>query len=206
MKFVSKEKIKSLLFPISFRNSYEGKWWHRLALVLIGGTTVLIFILGIVIWTDSYGSPISFYKELQGFSFETNYKELRGKDYSCYYIPKTGYYGGEVYCGANEIYDKEDLFKKYTAQNIAPQYEIVRSEIITKVREGKIKTDNEIWSSILSNNSEGAQIRAKFKNIPMYFFHDVYLIPLATLGWFIFWASIIYRAILYVIFGNKKNS
>lgn len=202
MNLVLKEKLKNLLFPFSFKKNYEGKWWHRLALVLTFGTTGLIFILGVVVWFNTYGSPISTYQELQGFSFETNYKDLHGKEVSCYYVNESDYYSGGIFCrdGNHQVYDDKDFLKKYFASN-SPKYEKIRSEIIQKYKDGELKSFNDILPLVLNDNTE---VYAKYKTIFNFFFYNLYLIPLIAFGWYIFWTTLVYRAVLYIIFGTKN--
>ena len=60
----------------------ENKWWHRLFVVFLFGSGVIVFILSIFLTVDSNNHDWITYNPAV-FSFEQNYNEAGGKEIFC---------------------------------------------------------------------------------------------------------------------------
>lgn len=220
---------KILNFLLVRRPEIKNKWWDRLFKVLLIGTSIILFIgvLGGTIlernqWTN-YGNPYI-------FSLEKNYKEFDGREFTCntstndidindkqhLWIMKCDgaqisyedsvRYEGLERVAATKIY-KELGLDKYSWDNCVGNTFGDRSDCIKEMIAAE-KTDPAY------PNYQNA-----IKNMPLHIkmtrnilfgsiFTDVakwILIPIiSVLLWIIFWNSIIYKSVLYIVFGKNN--
>lgn len=225
-------KIKAKILGILLVNRLEthNKWWHRLFGVVLGGSSiiVLIFALSLVI-NDSKLNWVTY--DPTAFSLEQNYQQAVGKEFSCkhdldfYSYPiKTiikcdgvelsssdAKHYGELYDSADKDLRMQYGLDKYSDScGTANQQSPLSQEQISCIRTSISNEQADSSYSRYENDLQKLPLKLKVaRNIHMGFiWGDIaswVIIPiLSVLVWVIFWNSIIYRSILYVIFGNKK--
>ncbi|OGY99514.1 MAG: hypothetical protein A2945_01500 [Candidatus Liptonbacteria bacterium RIFCSPLOWO2_01_FULL_52_25] len=176
---------KIINFFIPSLGGVKIQWWHRLCDVLICGSTLLIIIFG----TVALSTAIFSYSEWRNytfaaFSFEPGYESAAGQEVGC-----DG--SGRLFrnCGGITVYvgDKiptEDQFKK-----------------AINTMEAQGKEPHEIQGWLDSFKTFTAKMVTKFDYAKM--FGSILVGLFVVIGWFIFWESIIYRTLIYVVYGKK---
>jgi hypothetical protein len=135
--------LKNLL--IVSRSELQGKWWHRLANVLIYGSTFIFFVFSITF----------IFINLPVYTFNPNITSRI--QFECRLI-----------------------YPVNTVPSWAVQQILAKGTPVAVLPKTPVK--------ICYNFS---------------YLNVVYII-LLTLGWFILWESILYRATIYIIYGSKK--
>lgn len=184
------------------RPGLEHRWWHRLAKVLIYGTTGLVFVLifFIIIFSTSYSSKTYTY------SFQPSYVSTRGEEYPCSFSSlNIGFVNYPVVnCKGIDTSSKlVNLLEQYQ-----PNTNI--TDAIAGLRAcdhgGEcLSTDAEVVSALANNNSlVGIKVK-ELTTIDYLRLSRDFISCLLIVGlWFIFLESIIYRAIVYVIYGKRN--
>lgn len=219
----------------------ENKWWHRLARVVIYGSTIVVSVFAVIIFL--YNSETWKKYSYNAFSFEDNYSIAKGVEVDC----TTQVKPFNAYCNGDAL-DTSDLVKKYnsmvrkhlssnTIDQICPTVidmerpepggrrltpkdiscitiqgnfvpisaedfyvesggETIYDPHLTDDQAGYL---NGIWGKLLFLKAK----RTIHIVYPVFFKNLSYLL-LAVTGWFIFWESIVYKTLLYIIFGKKK--
>ncbi len=211
-------KILKLLVP--GRKDLSGRWWHRLVNVLIYGTTILVLIVAGVILVSSSWSWLNY--SYPAFSFETAYETTSGKVVNCRVRNIDIPIEAEASCGGNKI-STSDFIARYNkvirdqfGSQLSTDCGFIRNAdgllaqaAIKCMREkadlAPINTDyieghRGDWLKIYSTTAK--------ENVSIVwgeFFKVFGLSLLMVVGWFIFWMSIIYRAVLYIVFGKQKK-
>jgi len=75
--------VKKLLNILLVRRTEtENKWWHRLFIVLLFSSGIVVFILAVFLAVDSYNHTWITYRPV-AFSLEPNYQEVNGNELPC---------------------------------------------------------------------------------------------------------------------------
>ncbi len=185
-----KEKIKKFLIP--WRENLEKKWWHRLLSVIIYGSTICLAILLFI----SLFSSSSWKKTVFTYSFEPNYNMSKGEESICKFNPYDS--SGNIFANifgpireCNGINSSKDFLMKYDKYKF--------NDI------NKDSADKTVYD--MEKSGKLNDIRVKRSTEIMYekLFGKIGLAILLVFAWFIFWESIIYRIILYIIYGKNKT-
>jgi len=219
------KKILNFLFVR--RTETEDKWWHRLFTVLLLGSGAVIFITAMCLNIQSSNHSWISYKPT--FSLEQNYKTVGGKELPCsikmfaFEVTHT-----EPLRNSDGIKCDGIIISDFDSRRFAKLYH----EEYDRLRTGfgldkynftncqSIKDVACVDKEISDMNSDPAsqKFNEALKNIARIkvernfdyglMLNDFYLwviIPtLVFVFWIIFWSSVIYRSILYIIFGKKK--
>ena len=225
---------KLINFLFVRRPEIENKWWHRLFIVFLVGSGIIVFIITVSFtvinfypkWVMHGDDPLS-------FSLESNYEKINGKELPCnvdlsaFHISSTepNINGWGVKCeGVNlSEFDSKRYAKLYSTahKNLRTQYGFDKysDDSICAINDRACQL-NIIWKGFDLEKADPSynkfQIEEKnltrikvsavanFWNILL----DIMLlmvVPAIVLTlWILFWDSIIYRSILYIIYGNKK--
>ena len=218
----------------------ENKWWHRLFVVFLFGSGIIVFILSIFLTVDSNNHNWITYNPAV-FSFEQNYNEAGGKEifctkglFSCTGIDlskqdESRYW--TLYQTAVTNLQKQFGMDKYDVNNCphtsseTPMF-LAFDRISGKTTSTQIASTqlvncvNKVMNDMESNPAYSAyQTSVKnLDNSPSFkitkniqygaIIGDVVswvIIPIiVVLIWILFWSSIVYRSVLYIVFGNKK--
>ena len=207
---------KILKFLFVRRQETENKWWHRLALVLIYGSTIVVAIF-FAILLISEESEYWVSESYTAYSFEQGYEAADGKEMDCKFSVFESR-GGRLSplslfrCG--DLDSDTDFLEKYTkARGTYNQLEELRlpkssSGLYIPVadRQGK-KTDSEIMVELIqSGELDNVKVKRATSFEYVSFFGNWSLYLLIVLGWLIFWESIVYRTILFIAYGRNHKS
>lgn len=220
---------KILNFLLVRRPEVENKWWDRLFKVLLFGSSILLFIavLGGIVsekrqWI-TYESPYM-------FSLEPNYHEFVGKEFSCESSLNTSNsedveHPVVVKCEdvnisyadsiryeelereeVNKIY-KEFGFDKYSWDDCPVDTTKNRMNCIKeKVAAERADTSYSDYMATVKKIPLNVKV-ARNVHFSVIFVDIIFWLVVSIVSvllWIIFWSSIIYRSILYIIFGKKK--
>ena len=228
------KKILNLL--LVRRPESKDKWWNRLALVLIYGSTVVVGIcFALLIISDLSGNLVD--KTYTAYSFEQNYQTVEGKEVDCNFwvsdfkdLPQTSI----IYCG--DLSSHSEFLDMYTksqgtygnlqeireqrsfsdaatgkTKNSLQGYDRERAKAYVQEKaEGK-KSTEEVDEEILAQLIQGGELDdVKVKRVLSFdyalFFGSLGIYLVIMLGWIIFWESIVYRTILFIIYGRNRKS
>jgi len=156
---------KFLNLLIVHKPELKGRWWHRLANVLIYGSTIVFLVFGFTIL----------------FNF-SNFACLSG----------------------NKLLTKV-LTNAELQENIQT---IENSNASQSVINGTIQSYKDLYQQDSDGTWEMKSLHVCFmtnSHDQVIFVEDVLLSILFTFIWFIFWESIIYKAIIYIIYGKNKR-
>ena len=249
-------KLKNLL--LVRRTELENKWWHRLANVLIFGSTIVVAIFAIALFVSN--SEMWKQYSYPAFNFEDNYSTAKGKEVNCaiHFKPTSvscgEYAGGKgPYEAKYNVVDPSDYTKRYNAvirnkigQNTIDKIcadgralqaerdklgiEGLDQKMVSCIRlasdvapiqigdfPSKLNYQRLTYDEYLTNEQIGfvgslprrlgLGIEAKMTTSIVYsvFLTNILYIILAVIAWVIFWESIIYRTILFIIYGRTKR-
>ncbi len=189
---VNMKKLSNLIFV--HREGLEQKWWHRLAKVLIWGSTAAVLILGFILFYNT--QPKLDTVANQGL----NASELNIDNGN--YIGHTRFvsetnqlvqYGYSNNKSVNKISSVLNKFYSQGAQDI-------KSEAITAgYSDAEVTTIVQEYQTENYPYIKNLEFKMKINSLTSF----LYPILIAV-GWFIFWGSIVYRAIIYIAYGKKK--
>lgn len=207
-------------FLLVRRPETKDKWWHRFVLVLIyGSILVLVIYLAALFVTEEGGDWIN--ESYTAYNFEQGYATAKGKEIDCSVsvfesagrLPTLA--AARFRCG--DIDSNTEFLDRYaqargTTERLQElrglQDEQTRSYIPVAERQ-ETKTDNEIMVELIQSG-ELSDLKVKrtlafdhgafFGGWGLYFL----LVLVLVLSWLVFWESIVYRTILFIIFGKKK--
>ncbi len=186
-------KLSNLIFVR--REGLEQKWWHRLAQVLICASTAVVLVIGLlnvisiskqtypVVYTNEHKLPFSSVKfistaQQQGFSEEDIELWLWIHDLKDLPLNSQYYPSNNTVPLTNEQMEEMVAKMKATPQSVIDQ-QTIQDQLLTNIASSQ-KTNYLINKSFI-------------------------VIILFPIVWFIFWESIFYRAIVYVIYGKRKS-
>ena len=230
---------KLLNFLFVNRQETENKWWHRLFMVFLFGSGILISISSIFLFYNNNHNWITYNPAV--FSFELNYDKAQGEEVHC---------SQNLFsCGSTNL-SKEDEDRYWASHqisvtNLQKQYgmdkydvnscphdssqnlffivadRISKKTIPTRVFPTQlVNCVNKVMSDMESDKAyseyqtslKNLDVNTSFKitkninystiisNIASWIFTPI----ITILIWILFWSSIIYRSLLYIIFGKKK--
>ncbi len=185
--------IKKIFYIfVVYREELPKKWWHRLVNVLIYGSTIIFATLILFIsFSDSYWKKYSY----TSYSFESNYSTAKGKEVDCYFY---GYsrVAPSIDCG--DLHNSTDFLNRYIKA-------ISDSWLITSMRTSM--TDDQLVNSMIRDGDIAKNIKVKRQTTILFreLFKGILITILIILGWLIFWESIIYRSLIYIICGRKTK-
>ena len=194
-KKISKTPLEEKFFNLIIvsRPGLGRRWWHRLANVLICGSTIIILALLIFIFVNSDSSWKKY--DYVAYSFESNYKTINGQEENCSFSAYD-YLSPSIYCG--DIKNSTEFLNKYTlARGTYEKLTLARSD----------KVDDDRLMTALINEGDLKDVKTKKTTTILYDALLKYWLVsvLVIVGWFIFWESIIYRTLIYIILGSKAN-
>lgn len=222
------KKISNLL--LVRRPETKNKWWHRLALVLIYGSTIVITIFFAVrIISDGIENYLSV--SYTAYSFEQGYENATGKEIDCKFSvfdsisdrvpPLTVFRCGDLtlktefldrYAQARGTFEhlqeiRGDQSSTNENRPIKLDFSALEGNYIPVLGRPDFKTDNEIMVELIQSG-ELDNIKVKRERSFDYasFFGDWVIFSLLALGvWLIFWESIVYRTILFIAYGRSNK-
>lgn len=224
---------KLLNFLLVRRPETENKWWHRLFTVLLFGSGILVAVFAISLVVDSYNHTWVTHRPV-AFSLEPNYQQAKGEEFPCNWSFDTTRAANEpiksiIECKGVEIplTDARTYGALYDTarKNLEIQYGLDKYTTATCPKStGETKFSPEQISCIrkVFADEEADPAYPEYQNsinnlahIKVvrdinygYILSDIALwlfIPILVLVlWIVFWSSVIYRSVLYIIFGKKK--
>jgi|CXWL01.1.fsa_nt_gi hypothetical protein len=212
---------KLLKILIVTRHGLSERWWHRLANVLIFGSTILVFLITLALPLDEYRSWSK--KYLDVYNFEPEYNSHIGEVVKCNVRGKLTKEDSSIYCNGEEV-DKYPIIKKYNKiirdiMGINGCYGFQPSPDCTRLKLDTIPinpTESEKFESLdreqliqlakKTSNFKNLEVKRASKYIHFEIFGYFIFAALLAFGWFVFWQSIIYRALVYVVLGSHFKS
>ncbi|PJA08456.1 hypothetical protein COX69_02330 [Candidatus Falkowbacteria bacterium CG_4_10_14_0_2_um_filter_48_10] len=204
------KKLLKLLFVR--RQETKDKWWHRLALVLIYGSTIVgAIFLGSLLVTEEAGNWVT--KSYTAYSFEEGYETAQGKEMDCKFSVLELSRSPVSFFRCGDFSDTTEFLEKYSrARGTYAQLEELRlprsgSGLYLPVaeRQGK-KTDEQIMVQLIQDGElDNIKVKqtASFDYVSFFGNWGIYL--LIVLGWLVFWESIVYRTLLFIVYGKKND-
>lgn len=225
--------MKKLLNVLLVRRpETENKWWHRLFTVLLFGSGILVSVSAIFLSVDSYNHTWITHHPV-AFSLEPNYQQASGKEFPCDWsfdttraanepiksiieckgvdIPLTDARTyGTLYDTAEKNLETQYGLDKYTADCPKSNGESKLSpEQISCIR--NVFTDEQAdpaYPKYQDSLKDLARIKVAqdinfgyiLSDIALWLFISILVLAL----WIVFWSSVIYRSVLYIVFGKKK--
>ena len=192
---------------IVHRNDLTGKWWHRLKNILIYGTSIAL--IGYFCY-DMYKSSWVEY-DYPAYSFEPNYSSTKGKVINCSFMVKERNMDPVIDCGdynhdfsfleASLAGDDLRFLKRYFSAKISKKGSYQSYKLLQR-----FQTDKEILK-VLINTGALDNIKAKETKTILYAAILNFIIEsfLLVVVWFFFWEAVVYRAIIYIIYGKTKS-
>lgn len=223
--FIKNNLIKIFLVR---RPETENKWWHRLFNVLLFGSGVIVFILTILLNIGTNNESWISYEPI-AFSLEPKYDQSTGKIIPCETTMDSTYLGKPVFVmqckGVTLSYQEakryEDLFsseqtrllKKYGLDKYNQDISWIESDADERISWLKKSINDRKNDPAYPEYIKALDNLAKVKVSASINFGNIgndilywLIIPIITLiSWIIFWSSIIYRSILYIVFGKKNK-
>ena len=182
-------KKLSRLFVVR-RAGLRGKWFHRISIVLISGSTVLLVYIAVVLVVhDTYWHRYSY-----AYSFEPGYREAVGEEIECVFYRFPGE-GRSVYCG--DIADSTEFLNRYMkGQGTLEQ--------LRQLRERRGSSDEVILVDLINEGgANNIQTKRRTHVVWTKLLQEVLLVGLIVLAWVLFWVSIVYRGAVYILYRRK---
>lgn len=196
------------------RDEIQDKWWHRLVNVLIYVSTgVVIVIAATTLFPDKFFWEKYSYTT---FSFEPNYSESNGRSIYCEYHDYPDNY---FMCGDHSLPDIIKRFNKVMRDKYGAGIEC------TKLKQETVGTSAWEWQSVMceAENSDVYPVHIQgHENETKDFYGNTSVkairiidwgillnyagvVSSIALAWFIFWESIVYRILLYIVYGRVRK-
>lgn len=212
------KKLLKLIFVR--RQETKDKWWHRLALVLIYGSTIVgAIFLGILLVTEESDNWAKY--SYTAYSFEEGYPTAKGKEIDCKFpvtslgdlplisIFHCGDFSSdseflERYSRARDTYDRLQGLREEKAPSLSFSKRKLQYSELSSIQKNRI--DDGIMVELIQSGEMGD---VKVKRVMSFeyatFLGNWGLYLVGLLGWFVFWESIVYRTLLYVVFGRQNK-
>ena len=176
-----KSKLLHLLIP-----ALKGRqrWWHRLFDILIYASTLIILLGSLLAFLLDDSWKIFTYT---AYSFEENYSAAEGKEVDCSF----SYSFSSIRCG--DIKNSTEFMETYTKARGT-------YDILVGTRNDGYTDDDAIR---FVKNIEDVKVKKVTSLVYPRLLMLLAIIIGATLGWFIFWKTIIYRIVLYIVYGKN---
>jgi hypothetical protein len=227
------ETIMKKLFNLVLvsKDGLSKKWWHRLAQVLIYGTTIVVFFVSVFAVFITLRDPSNWETYiLTKYNFENGFDKAQGETVDCniHVSQNTNSWlefdekMNDLNCGklnvnVAEFVDRYNSatknafgvslepcpFNKDAFGRLTP--ETLKCMDLTGLRLTIINPQDLSGDNLKKYQDYFVDIKAKLLlKINYGLFIEFPLLALAyVFGWFVFWESIIYRTIVYIIFGKK---
>jgi hypothetical protein len=230
-----KEKIEKNTFNlfnrlVFTREEIKNKWWHRLFTVFLFGSSIIVFIISVsgTIELASYyelNDKVVTYHPVK-FSLEPGYQEAVGKEFPCEENYETTTW--QMKCEGVTIPEANakhyyNLYK-IEMNNLLIKYGLDKYDITSCLNEENGFTSrekacvNEVMEARQSDSNYASYVGALknvdyvkaardihgwviFRSIALFVFAPI----LITMLWILLLSFVLYRLILYVIFGNKNE-
>lgn len=218
-----KKLLKLLLVR---RPETKDKWWHRLALVLIYGSTIVgaIFLATLLISEEGeYWVSESY----TAYSFEQGYATADGKEIDCKFtasnlgdLPPISIFNCgdlssdseflERYSRARGTYDRlqevrEEKSPSLNLRALGGGTRKVEYDNLSSTQKNKVN-DKIMVELIQSGELDDIKVKRDLSFDYASFFGGWGIYVLLILAWLIFWESIVYRTILFIVYGKKTNN
>ncbi len=242
-------KLSNLIFVR--REGLEQKWWHRLAQVLIWGSTIVIAVFTFLLFF--VGNSFVHYS-YSAYNFQPNFATAKGKIESCTFekggdpevfnstktarvlynpnSPTNGFnpiqFGATpVFTNDGDFYSPEIIcgdvnFQAYDSNE--NNYPSIKEFLYSYAQYNENSQEHELLFNSSGQDEmlipvdlnivmNGGIDRGDFSNIQTkrvtHFLLRKFIVSILEfvgiiLGWFILWESIIYRTIIYIIYGKSK--
>lgn len=197
------------------RPEAKNKWWHRLALVIIYGSTILLAVFLATVLISEEGDRWASYS-YTAYSFEKEYPTAKGSEVDCKFsatslgnLPPVSIF----HCGDLSS-DSEFLDKYSRARGTYEELQQMRKEInanyATQGLSGLLNRANATDDQIMTRLIQGDELdNVKVKRTLSVNFASLLenwgLFTLLVLGWVIVWESIVYRTLLFIAYGKKND-
>jgi len=177
----------------SEKEELNKRWWHRLVKVSVITSSILILIFGFVIFWESwkeYDFVYSFQPDYE------DYKNIEGIVKRCEFDTHGGLFFTLV-CGEFS-WDEESFLDLYASYS--------ELEEVVKKAKNEGYSSEEILIS-LNENEKLNDIKSKRIEKRNYLgcMRNIFIVLGVALGWFVILWFVIYRIVLYIIFGEKKQ-
>lgn len=201
----------------------KDKWWHRLALVLIYGSTIIVAIfLAILLISEEGEYWVS--ESYTAYSFEQGYEIADGKEIDCKFSVFESSSGRlspiSIFRCGDLTSDTEFLNRYVQARGTSERLQELRGDqgiteldfsafkknYVPVAERSKTQSDDEIMVELIQSgelNDVKVKRALSFDYISFGGNWGVYL--LLILGWLVFWESIVYRTILFIVYGKKND-
>jgi hypothetical protein len=221
-------KIKKIMNSVLVnRPETENKWWDRLFKVVLYSSGILVVALSFIpFFSNNYEAWVT--HDPTAFSLESNYQMAKGKELPCkstFNFDRTSSSDALIIqCEGADVSLADSLryqtLYKTVDENLRKQYGLDKYDI-TKCSSssgvdrlicgGKIVKEEQADSAYPAYQNSLKDL-ARIKVATNVHFRSIFtdlgswiLAPVIIfILWVLFWNSLIYRAILYIIFGNKK--
>lgn len=183
------DQILKILIPQ--RKETGTKWWHRLINVFIYGSTIFVAIfLFILLFTGSSWKKINYV-----YSFEYIYSAISGEESACKFV-RSGFFSPTINC--SNITNSTDFINKYAEAKR-------NGNMLNRLGEYATASDNQLIDKLIdSGQLDNIRVKESSEIIYSKLFGKIGLVILLVFVWFIFWESIVYRVILYVVYGKNR--
>lgn len=216
------KKLLKLLFVR--RQETKDKWWHRLALVLIYGSTIVgaIFFAALLISEEGeYWASESY----TAYNFEQRYEMADGKEMDCKFsasslgdLPPVSIFNCGDFSSDSEFLEKysrergtyerlqevrEEKSPSINLQALGGSIRKIEWDNLSSMQKNRI--DDEIMVELIqSGELDDVKVKRVLSFDYTSFFGNWGLYLLLILGWIVFWESIVYRTLLFVVYGKKN--
>lgn len=220
---------KLLNFILVNREEVKNKWWHRLFIVLLLASAIILFV-SVFFSTVNDNNHVWLTYHPVAFSLEPNYQQANGKELSCDYDISAFIHGEGLKCDgvilseadskrytalyslAEKNLDKHYGFDKYfdtsACRASAPADKISDCEFDIVMKGSKAEQEDPSYAQYQIDLKNLAHIKVARDVNFLIMFKDIALwliIPIIILFlWVILWGSIVYRSILYIIYGKQN--
>lgn len=169
------------------RPDLQNRWWHRLANVILYGSSLLLFlsILGLFLLEQPW--EITTYH----YSFELDYENIDAFESNCNFLG-TSYISVS---GCGDIYSADTFLERYTKAR----------GTFSKLEEAYTKgaTAQQIIKGLKENNAlSDIRVKKAISNDYTVFILLFGVLIVAVPVWFIILRNIIYKTILYIVLGK----
>jgi hypothetical protein len=223
--------FKQLLLPS--RPQTKDKWWHRLFHVLLFGTGLMLYLVTLLGLIGSYLDKFIIYKPT-AFALENSYDKARGEVFSCDLdLDRAELYEGKSFrdipriisCSGVEVSREEGLrygvlyeterrklYDDFGLNEQGDDCPTIRNssgelskETINCTRKAYSEEMADPAYQRYENALESIKHIKAVKSLNVEALALLVFVPfLALFAWLLFWSAIIYRSILYIVFGKQK--
>lgn len=173
---------------------FLSKPWHRLLNVIFYGTTgaIALVVFFSVSFTRNWEN-----RQVTAYSFESGYEQAKGKEELCFFIQNYEYAYSSPKIDCAGFYSSESVLKRYLGLELSTR---MAGEISAKA--------NKIVNEAIENGKfDKVRVKVVTDFELLSFLEDIFIGVIACLFfatlWFMMLVSLAYRAVLYVIYGER---